>query len=68
MWKVERKRLSSHQRSIEWNRSLKVRPKTNKMYAIQQRLDTLYFRDEKDEINAHELLERLSYFVAKNPI
>jgi len=38
------------------------------MYAIQQRLDTLYFRDEKDEINANELLEGLSYFVAKNPI
>ena len=45
---------------------LAARPKTKKTYAIQQRIDTLYIRYDNGDINDNELLEGLSYVVAKN--
>ncbi|CAF4333282.1 unnamed protein product [Rotaria sp. Silwood2] len=40
--------------------------KTKKTLAIQHRIDTLYIRYGNDDINANELLDGLSYVVAKN--
>ncbi|CAF3249819.1 unnamed protein product [Rotaria sp. Silwood2] len=45
---------------------LTARPKTKKTLAIQHRIDTLYIRYDNGDINANELLNGLSYVVAKN--
>ena len=45
---------------------LTARPKTKKTLAIQHRIDTLYVRYNNGDINANELLDGLSYVVAKN--
>ena len=45
---------------------LAARSKTQKTHAIQQRIDTLYLRYENNDINPNELLEGLSYVVAKD--
>lgn len=45
---------------------LAARPQTKKTLAIQTRIDTLYNRYDSNEINPTELLEGLTYVVAKN--
>ncbi|CAF1586169.1 unnamed protein product [Adineta ricciae] len=51
---------------IQMKGGLAARPKTKKTCAIQNRIDTLYLRYENNDINSSELLEGLSYVVAKN--
>ena len=51
---------------IQMKGGLTARTPTKKTQAIQQRLDALYSRYDNDEINENELLESLSYVVAKN--
>lgn len=45
---------------------LEARAKSKKTLAIQQRIDTLYARHENGDISRNELLEGLSFVVAKN--
>ncbi|CAF3744495.1 unnamed protein product [Rotaria sordida] len=51
---------------IQMKGGLTARPKTKKTLAIQHRIDTLYIRYDNGYINANELLNGLSYVVAKN--
>ncbi len=51
---------------IQMKGGLNARPKTKKNQAIQQRIDTLYDRYNNGEANCKELLEGLSFVVAKN--
>ncbi|CAF4935093.1 unnamed protein product [Rotaria sp. Silwood1] len=51
---------------IQMKGGLTARPKTKKTLAIQHRIDTLYVRYNNGDINANELLDGLSYVVAKN--
>lgn len=45
---------------------LAARPQTKKTQAIQQRIDNLYVRYENKDMTPDELLEGLSFVVAKN--
>ena len=45
---------------------LAARTQTKKTQAIQKRIDTLYIRYDSNDINSGELLEGLSYVIAKN--
>jgi hypothetical protein len=45
---------------------LRLDKKTNKTPAIQHRIDTLYIRYNNGDIDDNELLDGLSYVVAKN--
>jgi hypothetical protein len=45
---------------------LAARPQTKKTQAIQQRIDNLYARYDNKEVTSAELLEGLSFVVAKN--
>jgi hypothetical protein len=45
---------------------LAARQKTKQTQAIQQRIDTLYVRYANGDVTPNELLEGLSFVVAKN--
>ncbi|CAF2957994.1 unnamed protein product [Rotaria sp. Silwood2] len=51
---------------IQMKGGLTARPKTKKTLAIQHRIDTLYIRYDNGDINVNELLDGLSFVVAKN--
>jgi hypothetical protein len=51
---------------IQMKGGLAARPQTKKTQAIQKRIDNLYIRYDNSDINSAELLEGLSYVVAKN--
>ncbi|CAF4635139.1 unnamed protein product, partial [Rotaria sp. Silwood2] len=51
---------------IQMKGGLTARPKTKTTLTIQHRIDTLYIRYGNDDINANELLDGLSYVIAKN--
>ncbi|CAF2876130.1 unnamed protein product [Rotaria sp. Silwood2] len=51
---------------IQMKGGLTARPKTKKTQAIQQRIDTLYFRYDNGDVTRNELLEGLSFVVARN--
>ncbi len=51
---------------IQMKGGLAARPQTKKTQAIQQRIDNLYARYDNKEVTSAELLEGLSFVVAKN--
>jgi len=51
---------------IQMKGGLAARPQTKKTQAIQQRIDNLYIRYENQDMTPDELLEGLSFVVAKN--
>ncbi|CAF3261290.1 unnamed protein product, partial [Rotaria socialis] len=51
---------------IQMKGGLQTQPKTKKTQAIQQRIDTLYIRRDNGDVTSKELLEGLSFIVAKN--
>ena len=51
---------------IQMKAGLSARPKTNRTQAIQQRVNTLYSRYANGDISATDLLDGLSFVVAKN--
>jgi len=51
---------------IQMKGGLGARPKTKKTQAIQQRIDTLYDRYVSGDADRNDLLEGLSFVVAKN--
>ncbi|CAF4091623.1 unnamed protein product [Rotaria sordida] len=51
---------------IQMKGSLAARPQTKTTQAIQKRIDNLYARYENKEVSPDELLEGLSFVVAKN--
>lgn len=53
---------------IQMNGGLAARPKTETTNAVQNRLDTLYARYSNSEINPKELLDGLSFVVAKSSL
>jgi hypothetical protein len=55
-----------HHLLIQMKGDVSARSKTKKTQAVQDRIDTLYLPFQNKDINSEELLEGLSYVVAKN--